>query len=184
MIVAVLLATLVAPPVAFGVSTVRRVRATERIEGTVVDVATFRGRRTTRVSYTYEYRVDGVAYRGSCGGSRVGPDLARGATVRVFVDPAAPHRSYLTRRVGTGWLAATSFFWGAASLLVRLRHVPSGRHLLRPRHAWAFALVFTAPVLLVVPLGSPIERWWLVPLVYLATQALTTLWLLVRRRPD
>lgn len=191
-IVLVLLATLVLPPVVAGVTSLRRVRATEEVSGTVVHVSKNRGRRSTTWVYTYDYRFDGSSYRGafklfssrSSGlrdesglPARSNPEV--GAPVALFVDPLAPHRSYVSRDLVRGAFALLSFFWGVAALLICLREVPSGGYLLRPRYAWAFALVFTALPLPVLPLSIPPGRWWLIPLVYLAVLAVTTLWLLV-----
>lgn len=180
-IVLTLLATLVAPPIAVAVSTVRLAHATTEVSGTVVDVSvrkSSRGRSRTLSTYTYEYRVDGTPYRGAFT-TRGRPLLKESAPVRLFVDPAVPHRSYHERELVSISLTLTFFFWGVAALLVCLRQVPSGRDLLRPRYAWAFALVFT-PVSFFTTFATPPERWWLIPLRYVAVLAVTGLWLHVR----
>ncbi|HYN41234.1 MAG TPA: DUF3592 domain-containing protein [Thermoanaerobaculia bacterium] len=179
-IVLFLLATLVVPPVAAGIGTARRVRARE-MQGTIV-TATFiggGGRRGAFVGweYTYSYSVSGASFRGSFSVRSGGMLFEKGGPVAVFVDPSAPHRSFISRNLVTGWLLLTFLFWGSAALLLCLRHVPSGRHLLRPRYAWAFALVFTSVSFIFLPFAAPPERWWIVPLDYLAVLAITTLWL-------
>lgn len=200
-IVLFLLATLVAPPVVFAVSTVRLVRATTVVEGTFVRAEpNLKGRRRSW-TYTYEYRVDGAPYRRDVG-VRSRPSAAE-PPIRLFVDPSAPHRSYVGHNtVSSAWsigdfaaprrrsfhgrdlvstsLTLTFVFWGAAALLVCLRRVRSGRDLLRPRYAWAFALVFTPVSFAIPPIAIPPEAWWLIPLRYLAVLAVTSLVLLVR----
>jgi hypothetical protein len=185
-IVVVLLLTLVAPPVALGVTTVRRVRATEAVTGTVVEVARFAGKRSTTWEYTFDYRVEGTTFRDSVRVRREGPRFEKGGTLRVYVDPGFPARAYVSRQIDRAWLALTFFFWGVASLLLCLRGVPTGRDLLRPRYAWAFALVFT-PLALLAPVSLPPERGWLVGVLYAAVLAVTSGWLWVqwrRRTPD
>lgn len=180
-IVLVLLAALVAPPAAVVVSTVRRLSATEEVTGTVVHVALFHGKRPSR-QHTFTYRFGGVAYRDTLTTRQGGPQLDVGEPIRLFLDPAAPHRPYPSRRLQPQWLVLTFFFWGVAALLLCLRHVPSGRALLVPRFAWAFALVFTAASFFALPPSHPFERWWLIPVQYLGVLAVTAVWLLVRRR--
>ena len=179
-IVLFLLATLVVPPVAVAIGTARRVLARE-MQGTIV-TATFDGgggRRGSFVGwrYTYSYSVSGASFGGSFAVRSGGTRYEEGGPVTVFVDPSAPHRPFVSRNLVTGWLLLTFLFWGGAALLLCLRHVPSGRHLLRPRYAWAFALVFTSGSFIVLPFATPPERWWIVPLDYLAVLAVTTLWL-------
>lgn len=173
-----LLATLVAPPAVFAVSTVRLVRATTEVEGAFVRAEpNLKGRRRSW-TYTYEYRVDGAPYRRDVG-ARSRPSGAE-PPIRLFVDPSAPHRSFRGRDLVSTSLTLTFLFWGAAALLVCLRRVRSGRDLLRPRYAWAFALVFTPVSFAIPPIAIPPERWWLVPLRTLAVLAVTSLVLLVR----
>ncbi len=177
-IVLFLLATLVAPPVVFAVSTVRLVCATTEVEGTFVRAERILKGRRRSWSYTYEYRVDGAPYRRDVGVRS--PPSAAEPPIRLFVNPSAPHRSYVGRDLVSTSLTLTFLSWGAAALLVCLRGVRSGRDLLRPRYAWAFALVFTPVSFAVPPVAIPPERWWLIPLRYFAVLAVTSLWLLVR----
>lgn len=192
LIVLSLLATLVLPAIVAGVTSLRRVRATEEVLGTVVHVSKYPSRRSTTWVYTYDYRFAGSPYRGvfklissrsrglrSEDGLPVPSSLQVGGPVALFVDPLAPHRSYISRNLVKGAFALLSFFWGVAALLICLREVPSFGYLLRPRYAWAFGLVFTAVALLALPLSIPPGRWWILPLVYFAVLAVTTLWLLV-----
>lgn len=200
-IVLFLLATLVAPPVVFAVSTVRLVRATTEVEGTFVRAERWLKGRGRLWKYTYEYRVDGAPYRRDVGSRS--PPSGTEPPIRLFVDASAPHRSYVGHKtVSSAWsignfaaprrrsfhgrdlvstsLTLTFLFWGAAALLVCLRRVRSGRDLLRPRYAWAFALVFTPVSFAIPPIAIPPEMGWLIPLRYLAVLAVTSLVLLVR----
>lgn len=176
-IVLFLLASLVAPPVVFAISTAQLVRATTEVEGTFVSAE--KNRKGTRKHwiYTYEYRVDGAPYRRDVGWRS--PPSGSVAPIRLLVDPSAPHRSYRERNLMSFALTLTFLAWGVAALLDFRRRVPSGLDLLRPRHAWAFALVFTPVSFAIPPLATPPEMWWLIPLRYLAVLAVTFLWLLV-----
>lgn len=177
-IVLFLLASLVAPPVAFAISTARLVRATTEVEGTFVSAEkNLKGRRKYWI-YTYEYRVDGAPYRRDVGWHS--PPSGPVAPIRLLVDPSAPHRSYRERNLMSFALTLTFLSWGVAALLDFRRRVPSGLDLLRPRYAWAIALVFTPVSFAVPPLATPPEMWWLIPLRYLAVLAVTSFWLLVR----
>lgn len=188
-IVLVLFATLVLPAIVATVSITRRLRATEQVTGTVVKISKYPGKRSTTYVHEYEYTFEGRTYEGevkawsSSSGTR-GWRYEVGEPVKLLVDPRAPHRSYRGRALPTGSFAALFLFWGAVALASALRRVPSGRDLLRPRHAWRFAMVFTAPVMLIAPLR--ISEWWVVLVIYgvvLGLTALWTLWLVKRKAP-
>ena len=173
-----LFATLVLPAIVAVVSTVRRVRATHELTGTVVHVSRHPGSRRVTYVITYDYRFDGSPYRGKFGSKF--SNFEPGMHVQLFLDPEAPHRPYRSRELVRGAFVLLYLFWGGACVLVCLRKVPSGGHLLRPRYAWAFALVFSAFALLFLPVTILPAKWWVIPAVYPPVLALTALWLLVR----
>lgn len=172
-IVAILLATLVLPAVVAGVSTLRRVQATADVTGTILRVDLMTNRRSTTYLHTYEYRFEGTPYRDTFG--QRGVRLEPGDAVPLVLDPAAPQRAYRSRELPRGAFVLLYLFWGVAALLLRMRGLPSGKQLLHPRHAWAFALVFSAPVLLFLPITLLPANGWLIPAVYLSVLPVTAL---------